>query len=131
MNPNEPKLPVEAPLMPKHLTTEVRQEWRRVTKSLSDMGILSRHDGPAIEMYCDAYSTMVKAQEGIKASGLLIKGGNGAPKANPLIAIANEAQRNALKILVEFGLTPAARSRVSVNAPQEQKASTDRFFRER
>ena len=41
-------------------------------------------------------------------------------RARPEVGLRNEAMRHAQSLLTDFGLTPAARSKVSAGKPQEQ-----------
>jgi P27 family predicted phage terminase small subunit len=45
--------------------------------------------------------------------GLLVKGSEGQPRANPLVRIASEAAADMLRFASEFGFPPAARSRIA------------------
>lgn len=121
MNGNEPVTDLATPDCPDHIYGDAKKEWDRITGSLLEMGVLSRHDGPALEMYCTSYAEMLQARAGIKKIGMLIKTQSGYPIKNPLITIANEAERKCLRILTEFGLTPASRSKVSTNKKPETK----------
>ena len=47
------------------------------------------------------------------AGGLLIKSRAGEAAANPLIWIANSAAKTMMRAADEFGMTPAARSRIN------------------
>lgn len=112
---DEPVAEISCPICPDHITGPAKSEWDRITSSLLEMGVMSKHDGPALEIYCTSYAEMLKARAGVEKIGMLIKTPNGYPVKNPLITIANEAENKCLKILVEFGLTPASRSKVSAN----------------
>jgi P27 family predicted phage terminase small subunit len=48
-----------------------------------------------------------------KARGLVIRGSLGGAVENPLLYIARKAAADMMKYAAEFGLTPAARSRVA------------------
>ena len=45
---------------------------------------------------------------------LLVKGSAGNPMSNPLVKIARNATNDMVRFAAEFGLTPVARSRLSV-----------------
>jgi len=47
------------------------------------------------------------------SGALLIKGGLGDPRANPLIRVANNAAADMVRYAAEFGMTPSARARVA------------------
>ena len=54
--------------------------------------------------------------------GVVIKGTNGFPMQSPYLAIANKAGEQVRLLLSEFGMTPAARSRVNAQ-PIEREES--------
>ena len=85
------------------------------------MHLLTTVDVAALALYCDAYSRWRTATEAIAAMalrddrthGLLIKTRAGEAAANPLIWIASSAAKTMLRAADEFGMTPAARSRIA------------------
>lgn len=120
LNEKEPEAPKRAPKCPDWLDAEAKQEWKRFTRNLAEMRILSEADGPAIAAYCQAWSRWVAAEKEIIRVGPLVKGTKGVIVTNPLIHVANKAREHMVKLLVEFGMTPSSRSRIKVedgNAP--------------
>ena len=75
--------------------------------------------------YCEAYALWRRAEEAIAMRaeldpvfhGLLVKGPDGFAEENPLVGIARGAARDMVRFAGEFGLSPAARNRISVGAP--------------
>ncbi len=61
LNRNEPKVRPEIPPCPKHLGAEAKREWRRVSKELAGMGLLTSIDRPALALYCDAWGRWVES----------------------------------------------------------------------
>lgn len=47
---------------------------------------------------------------------------------NPYLSIANRAKRDALVLAREFGMTPAARTRISVDGGEEEPSVADLLF---
>ena len=115
LNENEPQ-PTGVPKCPKmFLSPLARAEWRRVSKELATLGLLTNVDRAAMTIYCAAWARWVEAQENVKKFGEVIKTHNGNPIQNPYRAIANRAEETMLKAAAEFGMTPSARSRISVS----------------
>jgi P27 family predicted phage terminase small subunit len=108
--------------MPKHLDADAQKEWKRLVPMLLRIGVLTEADGMALSCLCQAYSTMVKAQKKLNETGMLLKTPSGYIQQSPLISIINNCADTIAKISREFGLTPAARTRIMVNkepdAPQ-------------
>lgn len=123
---NEPKPPAVIPKCPRHLDAEARKEWRRSTKELEPLGMLTKLDMAVLASYCQSFSTWAKATEQIHKTGMLIKASTGTPMINPLFPIANKAEEKMLKALVEIGMSPSSRSRVKVDNPKP-KSKIDSF----
>lgn len=85
-----------------------------MSRLLFNLGLLTQIDGAALASYCASYGRWRQAEEDLADSGLLLKNTSGNLIQNPLVGIANQAQRDMVKILVEFGMTPSSRSRVTV-----------------
>ena len=123
--------------MPKGLSASARREWRYIVAELLKLGTLTVVDGKALAAYCETFALWEQARKEIKANGLTFqtkmvinrKQPDGTVvqeevllgiKRNPAVAIAFEALRSMKAFLVEFGLTPASRSRLHVVAPPKE-----------
>jgi P27 family predicted phage terminase small subunit len=127
LNPNEPdpRRDDVAPSPPRHLSREAKREWRRVVPELHRLGLLTRIDTAALEAYCEAYATWVDATKRVREQGMVFNSPNGWPVQNPYLSIANQAAKEIHRWLVEFGMTPASRSRVSVERKDEKDPYED------
>ena len=76
------------------------------------MKVLTEADGMALANLCQTYSTLVKAQEKLSELGILYKAPSGYIMQSPLLAVVNQCVDTITKLSREFGLTPAARSRI-------------------
>jgi P27 family predicted phage terminase small subunit len=114
INPAEPVPGLVAPEPPDHLDRAALDEWKRLTPILMEMGILSKADGAALALYCDAYSRWLRARMDVLKRGSIVETAAGTLKLNPHIYLINSSMRLMKELLVEFGCTPSARSRVSV-----------------
>ncbi len=112
INANEPKPSEHAP-MPDWLSPAAAKHWPLVAKQLSDARLLSSIDTAALGLYCEAFARWHHANQQIAKFGPIIKSPNGYPVQSPYLGIANTAHDQMRKLLVEFGMTPSARSRVS------------------
>lgn len=117
----EPRPEKGRPRCPSWLGPEVKKVWRRVVADLEAMGVLTVADGDAVSIYCQTYVRWKAAEEWIAKHGEVypIRDANGQIKCMqqfPQVAIS----RNLLLVLrayqQEFGLTPAARCRISLPA---------------
>jgi P27 family predicted phage terminase small subunit len=113
LNKREPK-PTGVPTCPSHLDANAKKEWKRISKELLAIGLLTSVDRAALAAYCAAYSRWIAAEESIARFGLVIKAPSGYPVQNPFVSIANTAMDHMRKYATEFGLTPASRTRLQV-----------------
>lgn len=113
-NKNEVFPETEIPAAPDHLSKEALIEWGRITDDLYRLGLLTKIDMASLAAYCQSFGRWAKAEAELKDQGLTITTTNGNVIQNPLVGIANQAMEHMRKHLVEFGMTPASRSKVSV-----------------
>lgn len=131
---NEPKPPIpeRAPYALRHLSDEAQKEWRRIVKALMELGLYTDIDRVALEMYCQAYGDWLYAEKKWRAQGaVLISDETGNAYQNPWYWIANKEWEKLRKMLPEFGLTPSARSRLTVDEPEEEDELAALLFRRR
>lgn len=101
------------PDLPKHLATEARAEWERLGPVLVRLKLLTRLDRAAFAAYCQAWARHVEAEEQLAKASPLAFTHNGYPIVNPWQTISKQAVDQMAKFLGEFGLTPAARTRIN------------------
>lgn len=120
LNNKEPKPDVVIPDCPSHLQGEALKEWDRITKELYALGILAEVDKAALVMYCIAWGDYLYARRMVDEEGDVITSIKGGKYQNPWVGIKNSAADRVLRIASEFGMTPASRARVKVEAPTEE-----------
>jgi P27 family predicted phage terminase small subunit len=113
LNEREPQPVTCVPKCPQHLDKEARKEWRRITPELQKLQVLTLVDRAALAAYCMAWSRWIDAEVNLRKFGTVIKTPLGYPIQNPYLAIANTAIDTMRRFLIEFGMTPSSRSRVS------------------
>lgn len=124
--PDAPKPPTEIPTKPKHLSAEAAREWKRITVELAVLGLLTRIDRAALAMYCTAWGRHLRCEaliaKSIKEGGIgeLSKTRFGDLSVDPLVTLSAESAKLAHRFLIEFGMTPASRTRISAK-PKEAK----------
>ena len=125
VNKAEPKPKREIPSCPAHMSDAGKVAWGRLSVLLDRMGVLTEADGAAFERLCDCYSDVLICRESLIADGWTYKttdnAGNTLIKGNPAASQLRAADAQFKSYLVEFGLTPAARSKVHATPSEEIK----------
>lgn len=112
LNELEPKPEKKAPKCPVWLDKEAKKEWRRISKQLEELGILTEVDMAAFAGYCEAYSRWKEAEEFISKHGTIVKTPSGYWQQVPQVSIAQTYLKIMIKFCEQFGLTPSSRSRI-------------------
>lgn len=130
INPATP-VPMEAlPEAPDWLSQRAAEIFDQIVVIIADMGIASATDTAMLAMAAsrleeveictalieDGGRTFVSSTE-YDEEGRIVKQ---QIKGHPVVAQRSEAMRHAQSLLVEFGLSPAARSKVSANKRNEE-----------
>ncbi len=110
------------PRCPEHLTGAAAREWRRVAGVLHAMGVLTTIDRAALAAYCQAYGRWVEAERRLEETPMLLKTPSGYVQQSPWLGIVNKQLELMGRFMVELGMTPASRSRVSVVEPPARRS---------
>jgi len=128
---NAPKPPKGIPTPPSHLSDEARRAWFAWVPVLDSMGVLAKADGLALERLCECYAEVVELSRDIQKNGrtqvVVTKSGDAFERQRPQVAMLAAADRRLKSYIVEFGLSPAARSKVHVSQDAEE-TKADRYF---
>ena len=133
INKNEPKPKRVIPSPPAHLSDTGRVAWGRLTVMLDRMGVLTEADAFALERLCDCYCEVLKFRFQLNVEGetytTTTNLGDTLIKGHPAQAMLADADRRFKGYLIEFGLTPAARSKVQIkNDDDDKKDPLAEFF---
>jgi len=90
----------------------------RASRSRSWRVRIRRRTSTALAGYCQAWSHWVDAEGKLREFGAVLKSPTkGFPILSPYWTIANNAMRQMLAFLTEFGMTPASRTRIETGEP--------------
>lgn len=106
---------------PAHIPEQMRDEWRTVAIDLRERKLLTDAMTGSLDAYILALWNMRRAQEQIDLHGLLVDAGKGILKQNPAVSLLGKAQQVVLRLSMELGLTPASRSRSSLQQSTEKE----------
>lgn len=126
INKTEPKPKREIPSCPAHLSDAGKVAWGRLSVLLDRMGVLTEADSAALERLCDCYSDILICRDSLIADGWTYKTmdaqGNTLIKGNPAATQLRAADAQFKSYLIEFGLTPSARTKVHAAPDEDKKA---------
>lgn len=100
------------PTCPSHLSPTAKSEWKRISGTLHDMGLLTTVDRAALAAYCQAYGRWVDAERKLAETPPLIKTPSGYVQQSPWLSVANKQMELMGRFMAELGITPASRSRI-------------------
>lgn len=122
---NEPKPRVRIPAPPKRLKGAALEEWGRITVELYELGLLTNLDRAALVIYCEFWADYETARAKVERMGLTIMTQAQNVIENPNYSIMKRSAEIMHKFLVEFGMTPASRTRISAT-PLGKKDKTEK-----
>lgn len=133
VNAAEPKPAREIPSPPAHISTAARVAWGRLTGLLDQMGVLTQADAYALERLAELYAEIVDLTAALATHGRVYESstesGGTIVRPRPEAAMLADADRRFRAYLIEFGLTPAARSKVRGNGGEEEADPAAAYFR--
>ena len=129
---NEPAPARERPSKPADLDGKASKIWDVLVEETFAMGVLTRADGPALRMTCEAWARFFEARRAILQFGSMTYETEGVAgkqiKLHPNVGVQERAERTLRSWFSEFGLTPAARSRVEKALDDGEEDEIEAFF---
>ena len=119
---NEPRLEVERPRAPTHLSPQAKAHWPKIVKKLADAKVMTRLDADALALYCEHYAQWAQANQELATNGMTDLSAQGVPIMSPWLTISMKAAEAMRKLLIEFGMTPSARTKVQTVPDDSGKA---------
>ena len=132
-NPMEVKKVEIMPLASEWLSPIGKQEFNIVVNQLNSLGMLYEVDLKLIEAYSNSMALHIESEQKLREVGRIqvYKDEDGNPKhaqITPLQTISKQALESALKLAIQFGLTPSARTKISSPQKLEIKDNEFNFF---
>jgi P27 family predicted phage terminase small subunit len=108
------------PSAPEWLSEIGKEEWKKVSSQLFNIGMLHNVDLQLVAAYCNEMSLYIETETMLRNKGRIqaFRNPDGTLKhaqAVPYQKIAKDALASAMKLATQFGLTPVARA--SISAP--------------
>jgi P27 family predicted phage terminase small subunit len=118
------------PSIPKHLGKAAVKEWRRITPILEELGLVSGLDVAALSLYCQSYGRLVELETAFNAKvAAQVSAGteiydavlatsigitpSGYQQQSVIVQLIRSHREEVNRYLAHFGLSPAARARVT------------------
>lgn len=124
INKKEPKPPSGVPQTPKYFDKRGRYWFKKIGEELNALGVMSQLDAKALELLIEAYVEYRHHCEILDSEGYTYNTtsmtGDIIKKAHPAAAMKSDAFKRIRSMLGEFGMTPAARTKVTINTPAEE-----------
>lgn len=109
------------PEVPAHIPPDMADEWRGILAELTERKVLTDGMRGTVDAYVMAMHNAREAQKAITAHGVLVAAGkDGILKQNPAVSLLGKANETIMRLAVELGLTPAARSKPAFQPPKER-----------
>lgn len=124
-NANEPKPCPVLPDPPKHLSKAAKKEWKSISEQLYRLNLLTEVDVNALAMYCESWASYLTAVAYVQENGSFFTTAQGYMQTHPMATEVKAQAALLLKLAAQFGLTPAARARLSVSGPEKKESKWD------
>lgn len=119
INTEEPRPKPVSPKCPSFLPPEAKRIWKKLAAPLEQLGLLTEIDGATLAAFCAAYARWEVAEKMLKDKDgghqEVIETTNGNKVQNPYVGIAHTAMKIMLQYGRELGLSPSARSSLSIS----------------
>lgn len=134
---------VEIPDFPSWIWPEAKKEWKRIAAELEHYGLISKLDRAALVLYCQAWAKMVWAERQLARAmkqseeariaaesrgevyeggdGIMVRTAGGNFTYSHYWVAGNKASQQVKSYLDLFGLSPAARTKVTQSENRQGK----------
>jgi P27 family predicted phage terminase small subunit len=124
LNKREPK-PRGQAKCPPWLLAEAKAEWKRIFPELMRLGLATLVDQAALAGYCQAFAHWVESEKVLAKRGCVMLCPSGYELQRPEVAMAQKFYSLMHRAAMEFGFTPASRSRIEVGDSVDDDKDTD------
>ena len=116
-------------IIPDDIQEEAKAYMQNVCDMLESKGVMENVDTAALTMLARNYSMFIQANKQLEKDGLTVTSDRGNIAPHPAIKIAKDAQTQAMKVMVEFGLTAKARTKLTKLTVTEDESPLEAFVK--
>lgn len=132
LNDAEPKPQVGMPDRPKEIKGDALKCWNHVGPLLVELGVMTVGDGYAFARFCFSWVDVRNAQKAVDDLDCkIVEGANGTTYQHPALKILADTDRRFQYWADQFGLTPAARSRLRVEPKKDRDLGLSELMQNR
>lgn len=117
--------------IPKDIEKEASEYMKDVLQQLEERGVMENVDNAALTMLARNYSTFIRASKQVEKDGMMITNNKGNLEAHPMIKVAKDAQTQAMKVMVEFGLTAKSRKKLPSMEKKDEDSPLEQFAKKK
>jgi P27 family predicted phage terminase small subunit len=130
-SPNEPRGSAGVPDAPPGLDRRERAEWNELGARLAAMGVLQKEQVEALDLLVRAKVRYLRLAATVREMGEVLADAKGDLYRNPHAIAMEKAESEYRRMAMEFGLTPAAATRVRADAETsgDDVSNARRFFK--
>ncbi len=101
---------------PDYLCESATVKWHEMVEMLSRNDVFTELDIDLLAIYCEAHAAHLQASAELLTGEATTTGQSGYQAQSPWVTIRDKAWRTKQSIMAEFGMGPASRTRINVNA---------------
>jgi len=128
LNLNEPKPKKANPECPDWLEDEAKKEWFRIVPELERLGLLTVIDVTALIGYCQSWARFIEAEKYLSEHDTCFETDKGFIMQVPQVAISQKYLKLCQSFMIQFGLTPSSRTRISLSSGEEDEDPMKKLF---
>lgn len=117
------------PEPPADLMPDARESYLAIAGKLLSAKLLTELDDLALRLLAESYAMYLRAGQEIEHWGMTSVTDNGNTIQHPAVAVRNKAWAQVVKLLQEFGMTPAARTGLAVDVDAKEDGKTAELAR--
>jgi P27 family predicted phage terminase small subunit len=131
LNKREAAVSGNLPLCPEWLPDEAKRVWNGLAPDLNRAGLLASPDAAKFAAFCLAVANLRSAVEELQSKGTYIPTDKGNIVQHPAVGVMHRSMELIGRLGGDFGLDPAARSRIQATPPGDDEDELGEFLQQK